>query len=96
MLTYWQTEIMEEQAAMNQWEDMHEEDPNEAAYQDSIKMLDHALDELDSVINNLQEAADAVSGLTAQSKLDSYKYDIEKLAAGLGGLYRGLQLGFES
>ena len=95
-MTLWQTEIMEEQAAMNQWEDMHEEDPNEAAYQDAIKMLDYALNNLDETIDHLQEAADAVSGLPAQSKLESYRYDLEKLAAGLGGLYRGLDLGFES
>ena len=82
-MTLWQTQIMEEQAAMEQWEEMHEPDPDEGRKFDAKISLDICLQHLSKVRDFIEEAADEINGLPDENVILSYLSDIDEMTSGL-------------
>lgn len=71
-MTMWQTELMEEEARNQMWEDLNAPDPYELVLRRAAKELEKAISLLDSSIDRLYDAESDLSETPMQAKVESF------------------------
>ena len=94
-MTLWETEIAEESARINQWEEINDTEAIVEHYQNTAIDMQMGIDDLDRAIEWLETAADGVEGFPAENKIMSYVDDLNDLASNLRILLRNLKNGWE-
>ena len=94
-MTIWETELMEESARNQQWEEINDTEAIEARYQDFTVDMRMAIDDLDRAVDWLETAADGAEGLPAENKILSSVDDLNDFASNLRILLRNLKNGWE-
>ena len=92
-MTLWQTEIMEENARAQMWEDLNEErpDPDSDRKWDASGSLDICLEKLSKVREWLEDAAECVHGLPDEDCILSMLPDIDEVCAGIRNIQKDLK-----
>ena len=94
-MTLWETQEMEENARLNQWEEMNDTEEIETQYQNTTVDMQMAIDDLERAVEWLETSADGVTGFPAENKILSYVNDLNDLLGGLRILKENLQHGWE-
>ena len=89
----WQVQAMVEAAAMREWERINSPDPAEAQMKEASQMIRKGLDQIDSGLDWLNDAAVILGDTPMEDKIRSFIDSFEALAVELKMLNRHYERG---
>ena len=92
-MTGWQVQAMVEAAAMREWERINAPDPAESQMKEASQMIRSGLDQIDSGLDWLNDAAVILGDTPMEDKIRSFIDSFEALAVELGMLNRHYEKG---
>ena len=90
----WQTELMEEEARNQQWEEINAPDPNKGRMDKAGKSLKEAINKLSDALDWVYQAADDVNGLPIADEIGSLEETISDIGFSLKSIKNKLQYGW--
>ena len=92
-MTGWQVQAMLEAAVMREWERINAPDPAEKQMKEASQMIRKGLDQIDSGLDWLNDAAVILGDTPMEDKVRSFIDSFESLAVELGMLNRHYERG---